>query len=419
MVKISKTPIIILGAVSLGFLIAQISTLIKQDKPEDNLLANLEVVKADETVVALPGTVGVLEKAGGLNPTNTIEAGAGGPADSSTVEASLSETKETPPADQSEEETKSKNEGDSEEKSLKTSGEAIETKKPKAKAKVSEKNGEQPRVDELGFEIVDNSAADFAEVENRLLALEQAFSVDGRRNKGRGSDGNWEGDDEISRITDSLSNLYEIVEQLPSIDTLQAKMNAVDKAIVEMNDTIEAINIVAKKMQGAEIDGALKASGAAVEAANEALGEVKKIGDTVSKLEKGEEIKEALAEVKRIGDEVSKLEKGEETKEALSEFSRKSEEISKMAALLEQKIKSVESTITPLKEEIQALHAKQEGTAKNIGLLDKNIQVLSSSYKMVYENALRVDARLSSLEGDSEKVEKRVSLLEINLLPPD
>jgi len=258
------------------------------------------------------------------------------------------------------------------------------------------KKEDAPRLDKYGFEVADGETQDLSGIENRLIALEQAFSVEGRRNKNRAGGGSWGNEDEIAGIKESLSNLYEIVEELPSIDTLQAKMQAVDVAIEEMNGTIEAINNVAKKIQNADIDVALKASGEAVQAANDALGEVKKIGDAVKGLETGADFKDSF----------SKFEA------KMGEATQKVEEVGK-------KVEETEQNIATAKGDFAGLKTKQDGIIKNIALLDKNIQVLSSSYKMVYENALRVDGRLGKLEEGYEKLEKKVLLLESNLLPPE
>lgn len=413
MVKKLKIPIIVVGAVSLGFFIPKIFTHLKPGDDENS--------KESVTVLAESARAGSVHediKSLGETPDMSVEnpekvGGGKGEAVSEEVlekaeEIGKGEVEKSDHQEEGVEKTSLEKTVDSS-NTKKREGDGGEDKPNQSRDKEDQgqadkitdrrKTDSKVKIDEYGFEVVGDNTSDFVEVENRLLALEQAFSVDGRRNKGRGGldvGGGWGGDEEIVRINESLSNLYEIVEKLPSIDTLQAKMNAVDTAIVEMNDTIEAINVVAKKMQDSEIDVALKVSGEAVQAANEALGEVKKLGESVSALENDGQSKEAFAE-----------------------HEKKAEVFSQQADVISKKVEELETTLFSLRGEIEELKTKQEGVAKNITLLDKNINVLSSSYKMVYDNALRVDSRLGKLEEGSEKVEKRVLLLENNLLPPE
>jgi hypothetical protein len=269
----------------------------------------------------------------------------------------------------------------------------------------SKRRGEN--LDEFGFEKADSSSEDLVEMNARLLALEQAFSVDNRRSKGRGTGSNSD-PDEISVMKESLSNLYEIVQGLPSIDALEVKIASVDKAVEEMNNTIEMINTVAKKMETSEIDAALKASGDAAAAANEALTEARKISEEQASL---------AAKIKEISTASGVYEA------LLSQF----EDEKKSKALLAEQVEKQKLALDALDKKISEMGNSQtsdlvpkiEAVNRNIAVIDKNVKVLSTSYKMVYDNALRVDDRLGRLEKDGDRMADRISLLEKNLLPPE
>jgi hypothetical protein len=403
MVKKYKTPIIVLGAVVLGFLLSKIYTTGSGTRVFDSS-ANSEAVvlmgreegnkapieesevgeqKVEDGEASPPGQLSEIAPEEKENVAVLVEGGGAGIAKPS-GDSALGETD-----DEGEEAKKEEPQDISSDRSTRTKS---DDRGEKAHIK---KDSEAIRTDQYGFEIANLGNEDIFELEGRLVALEQAFSIDGRRNKGRSVSG-WGEGEELNRINESLTNLYEIVESLPSIDTLQAKMTAVDTAIEEMNETIEAINAVAQKIQNSEIDVAVKASGEAVQAANEALVEVKRISETVEGLADGEKFKDLLT-------------KHDETAEKLTKSSES----------LVSKTEEIEENLRLIKEEIDGVKAKQDSAIKNIALLDKNIHVLSSSYRMVYENALRVDERLLKLEEERERVNKRVLLLENNLLPPD
>jgi hypothetical protein len=262
-------------------------------------------------------------------------------------------------------------------------------------------------LDEYGFEKVDSSGEDIVEMNARLLALEQAFSIDSRRSKGRGA-GAINDSGEMDELRESLSNLYEIVQNLPSIDSLQVKIDAVDKAVEEMNSTIEMINAVAKKMETSEIDAALKASGDAAAAANEALTEAKKISEEQTGLSaKLKEVATASGVYEAL------LVQFEEEKKARLLLT---EQLDKQKAGTDALAKQIADLG---KDQSSELIPKIEAVNRNIAVIDKNVKVLSSSYKMVYDNALRVDDRLGRLEKDGDRVADRISLLEKNLLPPE
>lgn len=420
MVKKFKTPIFVFSAIVLGFFATQALTLLRPraeggfgKTPELESQQSKEAPPSPAAEPVLAETdkseAGVQEGAGGASipdsrkespsPENTPGTGAAKNGNEGGEIEKTNENKSSSKDDEFEE--------------AKLRGDGKKTSDTKSKAPQGDRD--RAKVDEYGFEVVDSEGGDFIEIERRLLALEQAFSVDGRRNKARGASMNWEADGEISRINESLSNLYQIVEQMPSIDTLQAKMEVVDGAIAEMNDTIEAINAVAKKIQGSEVDGAFKASGEAVQAANEALGEVKKISEAVDKLhqdlgDKDETVKIVKTEIEQKSKDLDETLEGQNAK--IAEIFQKMDDF-------EKKVDEVTSTMSGVKGEVEAMRTKQDSVIKNIALLDKNIRVLSSSYKMVYDNALRVDGRLADLEKDGENSERRILLLENNLLPPE
>jgi chromosome segregation ATPase len=403
MVKKYKTPIIVLGAVVLGFLLSKIYTtgsdtrvldssanseavvLMEREKGNKAPIEESEVEerKTEDGEASSPEQLSEISPEEKGNVAVLVEGGGAGVAKPS-GDSALGEIE-----DEGEGSKKEEPQDISSDRSARTKS---DDRGEKAHIK---KDSEAIRTDQYGFEIANLGNEDIFELEGRLVALEQAFSIDGRRNKGRSVSG-WDEGEELNRINESLTNLYEIVESLPSIDTLQAKMTAVDTAIEEMNETIEAINAVAQKIQNSEIDVAVKASGEAVQAANEALVEVKRISETVEGLADGEKFKDLLT-------------KHDETAENLTKSSES----------LVSKTEEIEENLRLIKEEIDGVKAKQDSAIKNIALLDKNIHVLSSSYRMVYENALRVDERLSKLEEERERVNKRVLLLENNLLPPD
>lgn len=413
MVKKFQTPLIVAGAVVLGFFAPQLFKHFQQNRQDpnmervettDNGVASPSEVYPNSTNVETKPRVTDSEVPAGPTPEETGQESSPSPTPINTGEVSV--TGDSPViAEENDSEESGKVQATTRTKSelgdASTKQEQLEEPKDGADNELGgDKKGsvkkDAPKLDRYGFEVADGETQDLNEIENRLIALEQAFSVEGRRNKNRPRGDGWGNEDEIAGIKESLSNLYEIVEELPSIDTLQAKMQAVDVAIEEMNGTIEAINSVAKKIQNADIDVALKASGEAVQAANDALGEVKKIGDAVKGLEKGDDFKDSFSKF--------------ETK--MGEATQKVEEVGR-------KVEEAEQNIATAKGDFAGLKSKQDGIVKNIALLDKNIQVLSSSYKMVYENALRVDERLGKLEEGYEKLEKKVLLLESNLLPPE
>jgi chromosome segregation ATPase len=184
----------------------------------------------------------------------------------------------------------------------------------------------------------------------------------------------------VAEIRDQVSNLYDIVGALPSIDTLETKIAAVDGAIEEMNATMEKL----------------------VE-----------LGERLQKIEGGE------AATERVEGRIAKME--EALANSKSEFDKKVDEMKKVSS---DGLKAAEAQAESLAVKISGLSQqmeKQEDAAKKvstqIGVLDRNLRSAVEGYTKVYEGAGRTEKRFLEIEAFLGNAESRLSAIEANFGP--
>jgi len=261
--------------------------------------------------------------------------------------------------------------------------------------KDGDKRGRDDRLgqDDGSFEETsDFSDGEIVEMAQRLEALEQAFAVDGKRNKSRSGG---VGDEEISEIKDQVSNLYDIVGGLPSIDTLETKIAAVDGAIEEMNATMEKL-----------VD----------------------LGGRLEKLESGEEggaekneneIKELKAAGAKISESVSRIETT--TGQMSLDLGKKINELKEYTSAEVKKSAETVGSLMARLEELSGNIKQQEENSKKlgvqIGVLDKNLRSAVEGYRKVYEGAGRTERRFLEIETFLGNAEERLSAIEANFGP--
>lgn len=242
------------------------------------------------------------------------------------------------------------------------------------------------------------SDEDIAELAGRMEALEQAFAVDGRRNRGRG---NGVGGEEIDELKETVANLYDIVGGLPSLDTLETKVAAVDGAIEEMNATMERLVELGSRMEDLASGG-------------------------------GEQAGKTTEAVQRMQEELSKLaETSANTNQAVdalqSEVAKNSESAASTATAVTQitkQLSQAEASVADIKAAVDGVKRSGEGESKRLdslsaqlSVMDKNLRSAVEGYKKVYENAARTEKRFVAIEAFLGDIETRMGAVEANFGP--
>jgi len=279
-------------------------------------------------------------------------------------------------------------------------------------------NGERsplPREDTAFEEDSRTSDGDIAEIAQRMEALEQAFALDSRRNRGRGTGGGGDDLKELEELKETVSNLYDIVGGLPSLDTLETKVAAVDGAIEEMNATMEKLVVLGGKLESLD-------KGSGEEAAKMASG-VKELQEEVSKL--SEIAAGAAREVKGLRDEAAKnsevVRKNSESIGGLSsQVSLVEASLGEMKAAGDAVAKDVaeaKAAVAKVKAEAEADRRRVDSMTSQLSVMDKNLRSAVEGYRKVYENSARNEKRFLEIEAFLGNIEGRMGVVEANFGP--
>jgi chromosome segregation ATPase len=283
------------------------------------------------------------------------------------------------------------------------------------------------------------SDGDIAEISQRMEALEQAFALDSRRNRGRTSGGGGELK-EVEELKETVANLYDIVGGLPSLDTLETKVAAVDGAIEEMNATMEKLVDLGGKLEALQKGGG--------EEAGKIAASVKELQSEVAKLSEiavgaGREVEGLRGETAKNSETLRK--NGESMGSLASQVSvveaslgemkttadAAAQDMEEMKAAAEEAAKGTEETkaaVAKAREEAEAssaqVRAGAEGDRRRIdamtsqlSVMDKNLRSAVEGYRKVYENAARNEKRFLEIEAFLGNIESRMGAVEANFGP--
>lgn len=255
------------------------------------------------------------------------------------------------------------------------------------------------------------SDGDIAELAGRLGAIEQAFALDNRRSRSRmGGDGG-EG---IAELKETVSNLYDIVGGLPSLDTLETKMAGVDGAIEEMNATMERLVELGNRMEALEKEKGGEEKVA--ETARKAQEELVRVAETAQKVQDDlaqvtETAKGASEGVNALRSEVEKNTAGvTASTEGAARFER---QVSSAEAAVE----AAKEAVAGVRKEAGADRGRLDSLSAQISVMDKNLRSVVEGYKKVYENAARTEKRFVSIEAFLGDIETRLGAVEANFGP--
>lgn len=242
------------------------------------------------------------------------------------------------------------------------------------------------------------SDGDIAELAGRLEALEQAFALDSKRSRNRGGGG---GGEDIDELKETVSNLYDIVGGLPSLDTLETKVAAVDGAIEEMNATMERLVELGSRMEALEKGGDAEAA--------KALEAVQKVQEELSNLARAS--KETMDSVNAMRGEVSN------NSESAAGNAEMAARVGKQVADAEEAIGAVKAAVDGIVKEAGSDRRRLDSLSSQLSVMDKNLRSAVEGYKKVYENAARSEKRFLSIEAFLGDIETRMGAIEANFGP--
>ncbi len=235
------------------------------------------------------------------------------------------------------------------------------------------------------------SDLEMTEMARRLEALEQAFATDSRRNRGRTAGGG----EDLEEVREAITNLYDIVRGLPSLDTLETKIAAVDGSVEEMHATMEKLLEIGKKLEDHE--------------GPQQSAEFEKIQAELKQgLEVGVKTAEAVA---RMGEEMRVNSENDNKREKLLG------ELSKNVETLAGKISGVESKIRGLESTLEGERSKMDALTSQISTMDRNLRTTVDGYRKIYENSARVEKRFVGIEAFLGDIEGRMGAVEANFRP--
>lgn len=253
------------------------------------------------------------------------------------------------------------------------------------------------------------SDGEIADLGKRLEALEQAFAVDGRRNRGRGAAGTVEADQgELASLKETVSNLYDIVGGLPSMDTLETKIAAVDGAIEEMNSTMAKLLEIGKKLEDADAEG-----GKPREEIRQLRAEIKAEMDKT--VESG---KAVVAEVDGLKSAIDKnLERISKAEEGISSIGEEVARLTEAGKVDGARLGELATRISAVEAADKGGQAKLDGMSERLGVMDRNLRSVVEGYRKVYENAAKTEKRFVAIEAFLGNAEERLGAIEANFRP--
>lgn len=263
---------------------------------------------------------------------------------------------------------------------------------------------ESEKMDEGGLSLEESSEpsdSDISDMVRRMEALEQAFALDSRRNRGRGGG---ESGEDISELKETVSNLYDIVGGLPSLDTLETKITAVDGAIEEMNATMEKMVELGERMEKLQGGGEADAKAMA-----EAEAEIKEGKKELAKLaDDTKAVTESLASLTASLEQGSKVD-GDQ-KVALGELGKRVGGMETSAEAIRLRVDATENLSRGDREKLGSL-------ASQISVMDKNLRSTVEGYRKVYDNSARTEKRFLDIESFLGNIEARLGGVEANFGP--